>query len=158
MNKFEHVRGGLRLRTEGTAPGRYTGHPTCGQTDRQADTIETITLPFSHFPSKVTCAVSTVSFSLTFQCDIIFQLVSCMHLLVAYCGPQTKLREGHVFTPVCDSVHKGGLCQGCLYPGGSLSRGSLSGGLCPEESLSRGVSMIETPDPIRWKNGQYAPY
>ena len=32
--------------------------------------------------------------------------------------PQTKLREGNVFTPVCDSVHKeglwpwGGTCQG----------------------------------------------
>ena len=25
--------------------------------------------------------------------------------------PQTKLREGNVFTPVCDSVHKGGGCN-----------------------------------------------
>ena len=46
--------------------------------------------------------------------------------------PQTKLREGNVFTPVCDSVHRGGLC-----PGGSLSKW---GG-----SLSRGVSVMETP-------------
>ena len=56
-------------------------------------------------------------------------------------------RQGNVFTPVCDSVHR----VGCLCPwevslsrvslsGGSLSRGggSLSrrGGLCPGESLS----------------------
>ena len=30
-----------------------------------------------------------------------------------------KFRQGNVFTPVCDSVYKGGHC-----PGGSLSRGS----------------------------------
>ena len=40
---------------------------------------------------------------------------------------QTKLREGNVFTPVCHSVHKGGLCPGevsvwGLCPGGSLSQ------------------------------------
>ena len=48
-----------------------------------------------------------------------------------YYRPQTKLREGNVFTPVCDSVHGG--------------RGSLSGGkeLCPGGSLSRGVSIQE---------------
>ena len=55
--------------------------------------------------------------------------------------PQTKFREGNVFTPVCDSVHWGGVpvqrevCQeGVSVHGGSLSRGeSLSGGggLCP---------------------------
>ena len=35
--------------------------------------------------------------------------------------PQTKLREGNGFTPVCDSVHSGGglcLCSGGLCPGG----------------------------------------
>ena len=25
--------------------------------------------------------------------------------------PQTKLRQGNVFTPVCHSVHKGGFCH-----------------------------------------------
>ena len=45
----------------------------------------------------------------------------------------TKLREGNVFTPVCDSVHRGG---------GSLSRGGISvgGGLCPGRG---GVSVQE---------------
>ena len=63
-----------------------------------------------------------------------------------------KLRQGKVFTHLCDSVHgggssvQGGLCPGggvsvqeggfCLVGGslsrrGSFSRGSLSRGLCP---------------------------
>ena len=53
---------------------------------------------------------------------------------------QTKLREGNVFTRVCDSIHReGGLC-----PGGSLSSESLSrevsvqGGLCLGGSLLGG--------------------
>ena len=37
--------------------------------------------------------------------------------------PQTKLREGNVFTPVCHSVRKGGLCPGEVSVWGSLSRG-----------------------------------
>ena len=28
--------------------------------------------------------------------------------------PQTKLREGYVFTGVCDSVHKGGVLPHCM--------------------------------------------
>ena len=49
---------------------------------------------------------------------------------IAFLPPATKLRQGNVFTPVCDSVHRvfsvqGGFCQGVLCPGGSLS-----GGLC----------------------------
>ena len=45
---------------------------------------------------------------------------------------QTKLREGNVFTPVCDSVHRGVSVQGVLCPGGFLSRSvSVQGGLCP---------------------------
>ena len=76
--------------------------------------------------------------------------------------PQTKLREGNVFTPVCDSVHgeKGGnvftpVCdsvhggvlsiQGGICSGGvCVQRGSLSRGLCPEPGLcpaGRGVSV-----------------
>ena len=39
--------------------------------------------------------------------------------------------------------------EGCLYPGGSLSRGvSVWGCLCPGGSLSRGVSVRETPPPV----------
>ena len=45
-----------------------------------------------------------------------------------------KLREGNVFTPVCDSIHRSDLCPGRVSAKGSLSRaggGSLSGGgLC----------------------------
>ena len=59
--------------------------------------------------------------------------------IVDFYRPQTKLREGNVFTHVCDSVHKGGggisvrvglcpgdLCPGGLYPVGVSVRGSLS--------------------------------
>ena len=47
---------------------------------------------------------------------------------------QTKLREGNVFTPVCDSVRGGGSVKGGLCPGG------VSGGLCQGVSV-RGVSV-----------------
>ena len=59
--------------------------------------------------------------------------------------PTMKLRQGNIFTPVCDSVHRGvsvpgSLSQGglCPGPGGSLSGGLCPGGLCPGGSLSRG--------------------
>ena len=47
--------------------------------------------------------------------------------------PQTKLREGNVFTPVCDSVH----CPMACLSGGSLSRRYL---------------------PVQWKSGWYTSY
>ena len=49
--------------------------------------------------------------------------------------PATKLRQGNVFTSVCDSVHRGG-----LYPGGVSVRGGVcpGGGLCPRGPLSKG--------------------
>ena len=50
--------------------------------------------------------------------------------------PATKLRQGNVFTPVCDSVHRRVSVQGSLCPGGSLSRGVSVG-----ESLSTVVSV-----------------
>ena len=75
--------------------------------------------------------------------------------------PQTKLREGNVFTPLCHSVHRGrGLCPsmhhrshdlgvsvqwGGLCPvgvsvqGDSLQVGLCPGGLCPGGSLSGGL-------------------
>ena len=42
---------------------------------------------------------------------------------VIYLPPATKLQQGNVFTPVCHSVHKGGVCfwsrvGGCLPPAG----------------------------------------
>ena len=40
-------------------------------------------------------------------------------MLLIYYRPQTKLWEGNVFTPVCDSVHRG---EG-LWPGGSTRSG-----------------------------------
>ena len=69
----------------------------------------------------------------------------------------TKLREGYVFTGLCDSVHVGGglsvpacttghMTRGFSVQGGVSvwGRGSLSlGGLCPGwgQSLSQGVSV-----------------
>ena len=69
-----------------------------------------------------------------------------------------SLGQGNVFTPVCDSVHRGvsvPACttghmtggQGGLCSGGSLSRGPLSrgvsvqGGLCPGGDSVQGVSV-----------------
>ena len=59
--------------------------------------------------------------------------------------PATKLREGNVFIPVCDSVHRGG----SLSRWGGLCPGVAGGGLCPGVgvsvlgwgSLSRGFSV-----------------
>ena len=51
--------------------------------------------------------------------------------------PATKLRQGNVFTPVCDSVQAGSLSRGGLCPGGVSVR----------RSLSRGVSVRKTPLP-----------
>ena len=46
-----------------------------------------------------------------------------------YCyRPQTKLREDNVFTPVCDSVHRGGgLCVSGPGRGGSVREAPLYG-------------------------------
>ena len=57
--------------------------------------------------------------------------------------PQTKLWEGNVFTPVCDSVHGGvSLSRVSLCPGWVSVQGALyPWGLCPGGSLSRGVSV-----------------
>ena len=64
-----------------------------------------------------------------------------------------KWRQGNVFMPVCDSVHRGGLVsqhattgrltrgvsvQGCLNLGGLCMRVSVSGSLCPGGSLCKG--------------------
>ena len=38
-------------------------------------------------------------------------------LITAFYRPQTKLREGNVFTPVCDSVQGGGCIQACSGQG-----------------------------------------
>ena len=46
-----------------------------------------------------------------------------------------KLWQGNVFTLVCDSVHRGGLCPSIHH------RSHDQGGLCPEGSLSRGISV-----------------
>ena len=43
------------------------------------------------------------------------------------------------------SLSRGGLCPGGLCPVGLCPVGSLFGDLCPGESLSRGVSVRETP-------------
>ena len=66
----------------------------------------------------------------------------------AYLPPATKLQQGNVFTPVCDSVHG---------RGGPLSRGGAAlsrGGGC----LPGGVSVRETPPHRAVMCGQYASY
>ena len=100
---------------------------------------------------SVTCSVSQVKFLIANTCPLVSQLsyskISFSQWYIfrdemgpapttnrIYYHPQTKLREGNVFTPVCDSVHRGSSIQGGLCLGWSLSKGG--GG-----SLSRGVSV-----------------
>ena len=47
---------------------------------------------------------------------------------VYYC-PQTKLREGNVFTPGCDSIHRGGVLgeRGVYGKGGMHGKGGMCG-------------------------------
>ena len=68
--------------------------------------------------------------------------MSSSHLSCSYYRPQTKLREGNVFTGVRDSVHRGAAWSqgvawsrgvpgpgGCLVPGGAWSQGGLVWGV-----------------------------
>ena len=88
-----------------------------------------------------------------------------------------KLRQGNVFTPMCHSAHRegglytsihhrpndqgGSLSRGDLCPWGSLSKGvsvqriSVQG-ISVKGSLSRGVSVRETPRTVT--SGRYASY
>ena len=53
--------------------------------------------------------------------------------------PQTKLREGNVFTPVCDSVHRGGCvsqhAMGVGFP--ACITGRMTGGCLHQGVLCR---------------------
>ena len=49
---------------------------------------------------------------------------------MAFLPPATKLWKGNVFTPVCDSVHRGSLCPGGLCPGVPVWGSLCLGGLC----------------------------
>ena len=63
-------------------------------------------------------------------------------MLVILLLSATKLQEGNVFPPVCDSVHGGSLSRG-----GALSRRGLSlGESLSRGSLSRGVCQRDPPD------------
>ena len=91
---------------------------------------------------------------------------NCLSLPSIIKAHKRSLGQGNVFTPVCDSVHRGVFVQGGLCPGGGVF---VHGGrgLCPggEGSLSRGrglcpgggVFVRETP-PCTVKCGQYASY
>ena len=58
-------------------------------------------------------------------------------VMVALLPPETKWRQGILFTPVCDSVHGEVSVQGGLCPGESLSGGvSVQGRLCPGRPLA----------------------
>ena len=67
-----------------------------------------------------------------------FQLVSVENVNYVLLPPATKLRQGNVFTPVCDSVHGGvSVPAGTTdhITGGSLSRGvSVQGGVSVRDS------------------------
>ena len=65
----------------------------------------------------------------------------------------TKLWQGNVFTPVCDSVYEGCLCLWGLCPGGSLSMGSLSREVSVEGSLSGGVCWGSLPRGVSVQGG-----
>ena len=77
--------------------------------------------------------------------------------------PATKLGQGYIFTGVCDSVHRGGVCSGGgRLPGGCLLQG---GGLLPKGCLllgsgvcSQGVCLVETAPRDGHCCGRYASY
>ena len=85
------------------------------------------------------------------------------------CG---KVMLGNVFTTVCHSVHRGGLCRGSLLgglcpgglcPGGVSYQGVSRRGLCPGGVSVWGVSVQGGPcqgdsPPHTVKSGWYASY
>ena len=102
-----------------------------------------------------------------------FVVVDENHLL----PPATKLWQRNVFTPVCHSVHRGGLCpsmhhrshdQGVpvqgrdLCPGGSLSGSGLGGvsvqGVSVQGGLCPGGLHLGDRDPHTVTSGWYASY
>ena len=73
--------------------------------------------------------------------------------------PATKLRQSNVFTPVCDSVHRGrGLCQGDPPPERDPPRQRLPG----QTPLDRDRPWTESPPgqrpPCTETSGRYASY
>ena len=72
--------------------------------------------------------------------------MSLKNLILLFYRPQTKLREGNVFTLVCDSVHRGGVSvYGRFLSGEGVCPGG--GCLCPAgvSLSSRGVSVQGDP-------------
>ena len=71
-----------------------------------------------------------------------------------------SLRQGNAFTPVCHSIHRGGLhSEGVLHPGDLNPEGSASRGVCIQVEGGGGWS-----DPsigyygVRSRSGWYVPY
>ena len=55
--------------------------------------------------------------------------------------PKRSFGQGNIFTGVCHSVHRGGVCQGGCLPGGGVCQGGLpGGGVCLGGVSARGVS------------------
>ena len=81
------------------------------------------------------------------------------HFVIHNCHPQTKLREGNVFTPVCDSIHGGG-----VYPSMQWARGVCIQA-CNDQGVYRGCTggrhplfrypWADTPPPSRHPPGRY---
>ena len=69
-----------------------------------------------------------------------------LHSFIVYYLSQTKLREGYVFTPICDSVQLSLFMEG-LCPGGLCPKVSVRG-LCPEGSLG-GLCLCPLPCTVK---------
>ena len=60
---------------------------------------------------------------------------------VSYYRQQTKLREGNVFTPVCDSVHGG---EACMVTGMHGGEGAcMAGSICGGKGMHAGQAASE---------------
>ena len=91
--------------------------------------------------------------------------IQIQRALLLLLPPATKLRQGNVFTPDCDSVYGGGsLSWGvfvqwglCLGGGGICPGGSLFGGVSVQGGSYLGVSVMETHPTIRLHAGSTHP-
>ena len=69
---------------------------------------------------------------------------------LSYLPPATKLRQGNVFTPVCDSVHRGGGVSVPACTTGHMTRGVsvLGGGISVQGGFVQGDPLYRDP-PVR---------
>ena len=102
---------------------------------------------------------------------LIYRILPVSHAFCNY-RPQTKFREGNVFTPVCHSTHlgacipacngAGGVCRGMFARGmssqwGCLPRGSAQGIVCLEGVHGPGPRGRHPSVPTPWTQRQISP-